>query len=161
MNNIEVLNSAKELLKKIDLALSSDDNKITVGNEDWAVVSSAISALEAQEKAKGVLPEKVFNILYGEALATSDITDLEQLTNHRNYCVKKALDRCTPIVAKLIKERDRLEQSNRMFKEQNCNLIASRNKLQAELSRIKGNGIYALGTTGDFTDSMGNIYKKT
>jgi len=33
-------------------------------------------------------------------------------------------------------------------------------KLEKEKMPLNSSGIYPLGTTGDYTDSMGNIYKK-
>ena len=33
-------------------------------------------------------------------------------------------------------------------------------KLEKEKMSLNNSGIYPLGTTGDYTDSMGNIYKK-
>jgi len=124
-----------EALKEIDYSVRMDDKQRDWQNKQWLLaIKKAIEALELLEKAGQELPEK---IKLKEYLPKNYEEELFHLG--RNHGKNEAIDLCTPILAKLLEENERLVKENEQisldiqlhfpFKE-----IAE--KLQAKLDRI-------------------------
>jgi len=114
--------------------------KEQVYNEEREVLIRVKSALEAREKAEGVLPEKKNN--RGKMVVGNFNSQIPDKIYSIEYFINKEINNiinlCTPVVAKLIKERDEWEDKLRRENKSWANRFL---KLQAELSRIKEIGV--------------------
>jgi len=134
------MNKDIEILKEIEKYYAQDIiQKTEPGKSKLSAIRSAISTLEAVEKAEGVLPEKRYT--KPEQCTSNDIYRNSCKTD---YILNKTIDLCTPVVAKLIKERDELKDEYDKLKD-NFSLYSKmlederlkRVKAEAELSRTR------------------------
>ena len=96
-----------EALKEIDYSVRMDDKQRDWQNKQWLLaIKKAIEALELLEKAGQELPEK---IKLKEYLPKNYEEELFHLG--RNHGKNEAIDLCTPILAKLIEENERISKS--------------------------------------------------
>jgi len=131
MNTIELL---RELLEEAE---HSYDKCSEATKEDWGkkadTLQKAIDALELLEKAGKELPEK-------KKVTLGDFTDPK--IDRWDYGFNQALDLCTPILAKLLEENEKLRRERNAFQTQAGARKRDNFLLRAKLDRINEDLIY-------------------